>query len=162
MSHVSLSWCFKMWERWISFSVTGSHRTLYGIGKKSCTLGCHPDLHRLNVILFLNYSFWDYYLITIFLPFLFYPQTLPCTPFPLSIKLMASFLLIVIACVYVFTYIFLSTNYLVHVILNVCMFLGMTIWCWKINWCVRPRVRPPLLFPGFLSCLCFSCRDQSS
>lgn len=84
--------------------------------------------------------FWHCNLI-IFLPFFFSLQTLPYIP-PRSLSnLWSPYSLIIIACIYVIshTYLFLNITFSAHVLLLVCVFLGLTIWNCTNQWLALPQ-----------------------
>lgn len=55
--------------------------------------------------------------------------------------------------VYIYIYVFFNIMCWVIIVLFVCMFSGLTLWCCTTNWCVLPWVGSPLLLPTLLSYL---------
>lgn len=82
-------------------------------------------------------------------PSVFWFQMLPHTP-PWSLSNSWPLLSLTILSVYLFLN-----------ILPICIFSGVTIWHWTINWCAHPWRRSSLLLPDFLNCLWYLCRVKN-
>lgn len=91
-------------------------------------------------------------------PFPFFPLNPSIQPSLLSFKFMTSFLLIVIACIYVYTHRFLKPCSVCMASL-VGMFSERTIWYWSTNCHTRLWRRPLLLLSAVIACgSCISFR----
>lgn len=122
-------------------------------------------LHKLylyNIIFFCSPQnifiiiFHSVLITTFLLPFP--PSNSSMCPSVITFKLMASFFINYIECIYAFiyTYIFPNIPCWVHM-LPICIFSGIIVCHQTTNLCALPWGEPSLLLPSFLSCLLFLC-----